>query len=151
MLSKACVDNVGMIHIKKLIFRNNITEYRSKVDIKKLERNFIMKNKSTMIAISFVLLAMLLSLSVYAASSATASSTGASASVSTSQASNLEANASINSRLYYASDTDSGIKTYAFASVSASELPDLINWPVENSRASAFIGNDLVAYDSWPH
>ena len=101
--------------------------------------------KKFIMLLSFAMFAILLSLSISGASRAYASSTSASAYVSTDQPADLLARARINSLTDIANDTDTGIKTFASAYVSASQI---YGNPVQ-SYATAWIGNVEVAWDSW--
>lgn len=106
-----------------------------------------MKRRISMVIMATVLVGML-AFSVYAAS-ASASSTGAHATVSTSTVSDLLADASMANLLGWASDSDEGQLTYAHAYVEYDELEDYTTYPATSSRASAWIGDTEVAYDSW--
>ena len=112
-------------------------------------RGFIMEYKNSKKVIASVLTVMLLSISICAATvvdkSASASSTGASASVVTNQEADLLVRARITSTTDMNNDTDSGFQKSAFASVSTSGL----NGTPTSSYATAWVGNDEVAFKSW--
>ena len=112
-------------------------------------RGFIMEYKNSKKVIASVLTVMLLSVSVCAVTvmekSASASSTGASASVTTDKEADLLARARITSNTDMNNDTDSGLTKRVSASVSTSGL---YGAPT-SSYATAWVGNDEVAFDSW--
>ncbi len=108
-----------------------------------------MKRKNFLMIISFVLLAILFSLSVNAYSSVSASSSGASAYASNVYPIALYARATIHNLLDQVNVTDEGVKYYAAASVSASQLYDVGRYPPTSSYASAIVGENEI-WDSWP-
>lgn len=99
--------------------------------------------------LAFVVITLALSIATMAEGSATASSSGARASASSDIKADLLARAEISSLLYIENDTDEGNKTYASASVSASDLPRVDIYPATSSLATAWVGDDNVAFDSW--
>lgn len=110
-----------------------------------------MLRKNIIMLVSFVLLAVMLSLSVLASygGSASASSSGASASAWSDVDADLLARARINSLIYYVNDTDEHIGTSASASVSASQLTNTYLYPPTDSYATAWVGDVEVDWDSW--
>ena len=115
------------------------------------ERNIRhMKRKNFMMIISFVLLAILFSLSVNAYVNVSASSSGASAVASSVYPIALYARATIHNLLDQVNVTDEGVKYNAAASVSASQLYDVGRYPPTNSYAAASVGNFEDIWDSWP-
>ena len=109
-----------------------------------------MTRKSIAMIVSFVLLATLLSLAIYADSYAGAYSNTAFAGVSTTNPADLMARATISSAHYIASDGDELIGTHASGLVYDYFLPYYVEWPPTASYAAAYIGEDEVAGDSWP-
>lgn len=99
--------------------------------------------------LAFVVITLALSIATMADEDANASSAGADAYVRTNDDADLLARAEISSLLYIENDTDEGYKTYASASVSASDLPRVDIYPATSSLATAWIGNVTVAFDSW--
>lgn len=95
-----------------------------------------------------ILLVSMLAFSVYAAS-ASASSTGAHSTVSTSSVSDLLADASMANLLGWANDSQEGDLTSAEAYVEYTMLENYSSYPATSSRASAWIGDNEVAFDSW--
>lgn len=109
-----------------------------------------MKRKNFMMIISFVLLAILFSLTVNASVYAVASSSGANATAGNVYPIALYARATIHNLLDQVNVTDEGVKLYASASVSASQLYDVGRYPPTNSYAAATVGDTESISDSWP-
>ncbi len=106
-----------------------------------------MERREIMSLLSIILVAILFSLSMFAA---TATSTGASAYVTSAEPDDLLARARINSSLYWANQTDEGWQTVASASVSASDLPRVDIYPPVASYATEWIGVKEIDTVYWP-
>ena len=107
-----------------------------------------MTRKNIAMIASFILMAMMLSLSAFAAY---ADASGASAYVAVEEPADLLARARINSLLYYANDIDEGVQTVASASVSASDLTRVDKYPPTDSYATEWIGDTEIHFAYWPH
>ena len=110
----------------------------------------MLQRKTITTVISFVLIAGMLSLSIYATAGAAASSSMATANVSITYDANLLARVSMGNIMSSKQNRDEGYKKSVGASIYATDVPNYPQYPINKSSAEAWIEDKIVASDDWP-